>query len=134
MEPVRYISKSSSFAKEGHIILSLVAFALLYSCAYDDEETLNPMGSCDTVDITYSGVIQPLLASNCYSCHSGSSPTGGIRLDSYEYVSEVAMDGSLSGTVNWEPGYPPMPRNLDQLDSCKLYYINTWIEEGYPDN
>ena len=121
----------NALSMKGHIILTVVAFVLSFSCTKDSMESLNP---CDTVAITYSGAIQPVLEASCYGCHSGSSPQGGVSLDSYDAVRVVAMDGRLAGTVNYEPGYPPMPQRQPQLDSCKLYYINTWIEQGAPNN
>ena len=127
-----YFDISFSLVREkGQLILILVALSLFSSCTKDSIESLNP---CDTVAITYSGVVQPILEVNCYGCHSGSSPRGNVSLDNYDDVKVVALDGRLGGTVNYEPGYSPMPQMRDQLDSCYLYYINTWIEEGAPNN
>ena len=134
---MKYLFLKNSFLvikKKGQIILILVAFIALFSCTYDDEETLFPQHPCDTVAITYSGVVQPILVASCYECHSGLNPQGDVLLDNFEDVRDAAIDGRLGGTINYKPGYPPMPRGRAQLDSCKLYFINTWIEQGTPDN
>lgn len=112
----------------------LVASIMLFSCTSDSLEDLIPLNPCDTVAITYSGVIQPILEANCYGCHSGNNPRGDVLVDNYEDVRDLAIDGRLGGVVNHEAGYPPMPQMRPQLDTCELYYINTWIELGAPDN
>jgi len=55
------------------------------SCYYDSEEALYPSlsSSCDTITVTFSGTITPILANSCLSCHSNATaPSAGnnIRL------------------------------------------------------
>ncbi len=134
MKYFEFIISGSHIRVKGQLILLTVAFFLFFSCTYDDEETLNPLNPCDTVAITYSGLIQPILDAHCYSCHSGNNPRADISLEEYEDVRDLAIDGRLGGVINYEAGYIPMPYRRDQLDSCNLYYINSWIEDGAPNN
>ncbi|MBN1186239.1 MAG: hypothetical protein JXB49_28435 [Bacteroidales bacterium] len=114
-------------------------FILLHSCYYDSEEYLFPElnNSCDTLDITYSGTIQPMLQSNCYVCHSNSNAAGlggNIRLEDYEDVKTVADDGRLYGSIAHESGFSPMPRGGSQLNDCIIQQTKIWIDNGAPNN
>ncbi len=122
--------------KKGHVFSLLVAWSLFFSCTYDDEETLILSNPCDTVPVTYSGVIQPILETYCYSCHSSNNPSGGIILDNYEDVRDIALeeDSRLIGSINHEAGYAAMPQRQSKLDSCKLHYFDVWVEQGGANN
>jgi uncharacterized membrane protein len=53
----------------------------------------NPLGAsetlpCDTVSVSYSGKIAPMMAKSCTvaGCHGGPTPAAAIALDSYDAV------------------------------------------------
>lgn len=89
---------------------------------------------CDTTNVTYSGTIWPLIELNCYGCHSGSQPSGGILLVDYNSVVIQANNGKLFGAVNHDTGFEPMPKNAPKLSDCKIDQIKIWIEDGTPNN
>lgn len=106
----------------------------LNSCYYDNEEELYPaVITCDTITVTYSKTIVPILTSYCYSCHSGSAPTGGLNLDSYASASAQATSGKLYGVVSHTSG-SPMPKNGTKLEDCKISQIQKWAKAGAPNN
>jgi hypothetical protein len=56
-------------------------------------EKQNPMGEsetlpCDTVSVSYSGKIAPMMEKSCNvaGCHAGPTPAADIALDSYAAV------------------------------------------------
>jgi len=126
----RYYSKF--ITASGVITFFLIMAFLSLSCSKDNDT--GPKHPCDTIEVTFSGVIQPLLQQNCFECHGDGSTRGDVILDTYEDVNEIVLDGRLYGAVNHLAGYSAMPYFRDQLDSCSLYFINKWIEEGAPDN
>ena len=89
---------------------------------------------CDTVDVSYSGTIEPMLETYCVGCHNSSLANGGVDLSSYQGVRTVAMDGRLRGVSLWLSGYPMMPQGGDQLPDCELDQIISWIDAGAPNN
>jgi hypothetical protein len=105
----------------------------LGGCYYDNEEDLY-LGSktCDTTNVTYSASVAPVFAGYCYSCHSGSAPSGGIKVDSYSSV--VANITRIRGAINHQPGFLAMPQNGGSLSGCDLTIIDIWIREGMPEN
>ena len=54
-------------------------------------------GTCNTDNISYSQFIKPTLTNTCIGCHSGSAPSGGVTLNTYQGVRAVALDGRLYG-------------------------------------
>lgn len=90
--------------------------------------------NCDSVNISYSLNIQPILALNCVGCHSGSSPDGGIALSSYANVKAQVDNGKLIGAVEGKAGYVPMPPGGISLSSCDISQLNLWVSDGAPNN
>lgn len=106
---------------------------VLGGCYYDNEEDLY-LGSstCDTTNVTYSASVAPVFAGYCNSCHSGSSPSGNIKTDSYASV--TANITRIYGAINHQSGFLPMPQNGGSLSRCDLTKIDIWIRQGMLDN
>lgn len=118
------------------ILLSLVSLAVV-SCYYDSEESLYPSlrSSCDTANVTFSGQVSEMLANNCLSCHSNStaaSSGNGIRLENYADVKSKAA--AVSGAINQNGSYSPMPKNGGKLSRCLIIQFDRWVLDGTPDN
>lgn len=94
----------------------------------------NSCGDCDTVGVTFSGTVSPIIQNNCQGCHSGGSPSGDIFLRNYNEVVAQASTGRLYGAISHADGYENMPYNQAQLSECKLDQIRIWIEDGMPNN
>lgn len=89
--------------------------------------------NCDSLNVTFSGTVMPIIQTNCAGCHSGSSPSGGISLTGYTGVETIASTGQLMGTIKHLTGYPAMPPS-GQLTDCQIAQINKWITNGKPNN
>ncbi len=117
------------------VILLIVLIVNLQSCYYDNEEALYPsMGSCDTTNVTYSGTIAPIMATNCNACHGGTIPNANVVTENYDGLKIIADDGRLEGTVNHRSGYTPMPKDRPQLSDCDLAKIRIWVKNGALNN
>lgn len=91
-------------------------------------------GGCDTDNVSYSQLVEPVLTTYCKGCHSGSAPSGGISLDSYSGVKIVADNGRLYGAIAWQNGFVAMPQGGNQLPQCTIDQIKSWIDAGAPNN
>ena len=118
---------------------SIILFIILLpvSCYYDNEEDLYPSLStnCDTISVTFSGTITPILANNCHTCHSNSQAAvngGNIRLENYADVQ--ARASLIAGSVNHETGFIPMPKNGGKIKPCSITQIEIWIRNGALNN
>ena len=117
------------------VILSLISAAVM-SCVWDNEDAYyaDPV-SCDTVNVSFSEDIVPLLVNHCYSCHSNLNAPGlggGLPLEDHQDVALSA--GRIEGAINHREGYQPMPREADKIDPCPIELFEAWINAGTPDN
>ena len=103
-------------------------------CYNDKEEVLYPQTVCDTAGVTYGVSVAPILSSNCNSCHGGSTPSAGIKLDLYTGVKQQVDNGRLWGAVSHSTAFAPMPKDGNQLNACSLAKIRLWIAAGAPNN
>lgn len=115
--------------------LAIVVISSISSCYYDNEEYLYPnQPLCDTLQVSYSAHVAPVMALHCNSCHSASAPSAGIVTDNYNSLRTIALNGRLPGAINHRPGYSPMPKGGNKLNNCDLARIDAWIRKGAPDN
>lgn len=119
------------------IILCLGTSAILFqSCVYRTGEENPEPSPCGNPDpVSYTTNVFPILDSKCIVCHTtGANPGGGIILDTYAGLKSTVDNGSLSGAINHENGFSAMPRNQPKLEDCTLELIESWIDDGAPEN
>jgi len=105
----------------------------LQSCSYDKEMLVVSSNCPDTVNISFSAKVQPILQANCFSCHANGSSAGNVSLQTYDQVKAIAGSGHLLGSISHSAGFAPMPIG-GKLDDCSIQAIKTWIEEGIKNN
>ncbi|MEZ4827729.1 MAG: hypothetical protein R3C61_15815 [Bacteroidia bacterium] len=96
--------------------------------------TCSDNSDCDTTNVTYSGMIQPLMDKYCTGCHSGTDPSGSLALDTHSGVAAVALNGKLYGAVDHQTGFVAMPRGGNKLPACDIVKIKTWVDQGALNN
>lgn len=115
--------------------LLLILSGFCVSCYYDSEESLYPdLGSCDTLKVTYSGSIVPLLDNNCLGCHSlteSHNKGGDVVLEGYSNVVN-ARDAVIQSINHIGPN--PMPKDAGKLKNCLIRQFEIWVDSGYLDN
>jgi hypothetical protein len=125
------------------IIFSVIVLLGFQQCSSDGKDITLPDDSntpdCDVSNVTFSGTVWPIISSNCTSCHSGTSPNGGVRLESFATIKVQASIpagsyGSLYGAISHNSGNNPMPRNANKLSDCDIQLIKAWIDAGMPNN
>ncbi len=87
--------------------------------------------SCDTLNVTYANQISKLVQTNCFACHSGTTPNGGIKLTSYTEVSNVVKTGVLISAIKRLNGVTAMPPSVP-LSSCNIRTFELWKQKNYP--
>lgn len=91
-------------------------------------------GSCDSVNVTYSSTLKPMIQTYCGNCHTAQNPGGGFDLSTQTGLANAANSGRLMGAVKQESGYSPMPKGQNKLSSCSITQIQKWISDGTPNN
>lgn len=120
-------------------LISLVLFlAFLPSCEKNKSENPEDLVCNETINsVSYYDDIQPIIASNCYRCHSNENNgelAEGNDLEDYLDIFPFAKAGTLSGVVRHDDGFIPMPLNDDKLTLCDILKIELWVAEGAMEN
>ncbi len=122
-------------------------FRLAPPVEYAEEEEA-PEPELETVEEArlYHDVVQPILASRCYTCHGSDRVEGGLRLDSFEAI----MAGGDSGSIvtAGQPHQSELIRRLHlpladdermppegrtQPTSDEIAVLQWWVSVGAPD-
>ena len=121
-----------------YLSVVFITSAVIFSCSKKSEDPISQDSgggnACDTVNMTYSGNIKPILQANCYSCHGNGQINGGVTLDSYAGVKAVADNGKLISVITHAPGFPQMPQGGAKLSECNINKIRDWINRGTQNN
>jgi hypothetical protein len=120
------------------LILAFIIFSFS-KCYYYKEEVLNPVlaNSCDTTNITYSGKVVPIFATNCLSCHGNAAVAGGdgggIKLEDFPDLK--ANLNRAYGAMSHLPGFFPMPKGMSStIDPCQIKIVRIWKDAGALNN
>ena len=87
---------------------------------------------CDSINVSYSGTIAPMLKLYCSGCHNSTTSSAGIILDNYTSAVANANNGQIIGAVTAKKGFVPMPQSGNALSACKIAEIRRWIVLGTP--
>jgi hypothetical protein len=88
---------------------------------------------CDLLNVTFTGIVWPIIQNSCTGCHSGAAPSGNLHLESYSDVKTIANNGKLLGVINAQSPYPQMPPGTP-LSSCRKDQITLWVNNGGNNN
>ena len=120
-----------------NIFFVFLSILLLNSCEYNDEQSLYDIFDCDTSFVSFQDDINPIISSNCRSCHSGEYPAGDILLETYDQISLVANDSSQRGiiyVITRPEGDPDLMPKGYRLTQCQIDKIIAWKEQGLLNN
>jgi len=112
-----------AFLALGTLLILLVAFS---SCKNNTYEAFNTI--CDTSNVKFAAVINPIITDKCVSCHNNLNHEKGINLDGYANVKDN-YEGILSTTRSGK-----MPPSGSPLDACSITKIQTWVNQGANNN
>lgn len=113
------------------LLLSLSGACLL-ACG----EKQNPLGSseqsCETMTVSYSGTIAPMMAASCTvpgACHSNENYVAGVALETYEDVKLHAA----SSNREIQAQSMPIGRGAPLTDTDRENFA-LWVSCGMPNN
>ncbi|MFM7320397.1 MAG: DUF1549 domain-containing protein, partial [Armatimonadota bacterium] len=75
---------------------------------------------------------RPVFAERCVSCHAGTKPAAGLRLDIPGGWKGVATSGKLLAALRHENGAPAMPPSGNRLSERQIDGIALWVRQGAP--
>jgi len=118
---MKYILFSSAIA--------LIIFNV--SCKNNSVEALSNGSICDTTAVKYSTAITSMMTNHCTNCHGGSSPSAGLKLESY---SDLFTNGQASLLRMKDISDPMPPKPSGKLDDCNINKLAAWINQGSKNN
>ena len=93
--------------------------------------------------VLYADVIQPILESRCYACHSSRRQKGDLRLDDVEFIRQGGENGPVieAGRADSSELFSRMmlsledddhmpPNEKPQPSSSEIALIQSWINDG----
>lgn len=108
----------------------------------EETTTFKPINNVDQA-VVYSDVVQPILKTKCYSCHSAKKQKGDLRLDEIPYIQrggehgEIIVAGTPDSSLLYNALLLPLehdnhmpPKGKPQLTSTEIAILQNWIEEG----
>ncbi len=112
------------------INVTLLLFITFYGCEKNVEEDYeDDTVDCSAVETYYTENVAPILSSNCTGCHSGSTASAGLHLDSYTSVYSAIKSGDVSARVNRNSGDNGfMPQGGQKLSDANLDILQTFFE------
>ncbi len=93
----------------------------------------NACNDCDPTRFEFNAHVLPVIVKNCEGCHSGTNPSGGIRLTNYFQIKEQADNGKLLGSLKHQSGFSSMPPS-GKMPDCQISIIESWINNGAPND
>lgn len=106
---------------------------MIYDWIMQGAQNNECIDGCNTNDVSFAADIEPVISSNCLSCHSGPNPNGGISLATHSEITSIAQTGLLMNVLTASGGASLMPP-AGALDNCSIDKIEKWINDGSPNN
>ncbi len=118
-----------------HRIIKLTLFifgitAVISSCYYDNEEELYPGEIiCDTDSLSYNADIATIINTKCAlpACH------GGTQNPSFSDFNAVSQNAGRIKVRAVEQMTMP-PSSVTPLSECEIKQLESWINNGAPQN
>jgi hypothetical protein len=118
------------------IIIAIISISV-NSCTNANKEELIPEAPCDTVGMSYSQDIVPILNNYCYECHGANTYSiSGVNLSDYNTLKSYSngVEGQLYKNITHTSDHPmPLPPR-PKLSDCNINKILDWINQGAPNN
>ncbi len=119
------------------LLAFLISGIAFNSCVKDTGQIPVPpsISLCDSLNVTYTSDIKPILISNCAvpTCHVPAG-TGPGDYNDYATVKAAVDMGVFKQRVIVTKDMPPPPPPVFPLPDSTLQKINCWLDDGAPNN
>ena len=117
--------------KTAFLLISIVTLAV--ACKDDDIViTDQPQSICDSLDITYTSYIKPLLDdAGCSGSYCHGAGAGGFTIADYATTKATASEVKFLKSIKHELGASAMPKNGNKLSNEQITRIECWVQNGF---
>jgi len=119
------------------LLTTILLFVL--SCTYDNKEDLYEpieIDPCMSEMVSFSEEVFPIIESNCNTsgCHNSNDRAANIVLTTYQEVLIYVDNDELVKVIKHEGDLTPMPLGRAKMLSCDIGLIESWVNNGAPNN
>jgi len=112
------------------LMLTVLVLSSCESTTYEDLQESAIIGS----DINYTNDIQPIIASNCLSCHSGGGVSSFRPLGTYTQLKEAILTTNLLDRIQRQNGEQGQMPQTGRMSQSNINLILQWNANGLPEN
>jgi hypothetical protein len=118
------------------LFISCCVISIFTNCTNDKADVIYPApSSCDTTLVSHSKDLTPIMAHNCFDCHSGANASGGYNLEDTTTLQNAVLDGTLISAIKQDGILAsPMPVEKPKLTSCEINKFIAWGNQGAKGN
>ena len=130
-----YSSVSANRMPKGLPYFTTAQKALFQKWMNEGKQNTICVNNCDTLSVTYTKSIAPVLQNYCLGCHNTTnaiSSGGGILLDNYQNVKTQAISGHLLCSLDWSSTCSKMPKGNTPLSFCDIRKFIIWNKNNCP--
>ena len=108
----------------------IISFLALFVIACEKNIESDYVGyDCNEVISYYQESVVPIMSNHCVGCHTGSSASGGLALNSFDAAVSGIMNGNVIHRINMETSNPLfMPLGSEKLSQQQLDIIQNFSE------
>lgn len=120
-----------------YTITLLILASALSSCYYDVEDELYPAaktGNCDSIKGSFILEVEPMINSQCKSCHNNTFASAGVNLEGFDNIKAATLNGRVLQSIQHSSGTSPMPQGQAKIDDCLIKGVELWKNGGAPNN
>lgn len=116
----------------GASLVVIVSVLAQTSCYYDNEVEQYGVTTCDTVSISYTADIKPIIEANCLSCHVAGGQQSSSPFDTYNSLKQYTLNREIVKRINGD-GVAIMPPS-GSISNCDKLKIEAWVNAGALNN
>jgi hypothetical protein len=120
--------------KEIILFISCCLVIVFTGCTNGKADVIYPAPSCDTTLVSHSKDLTPIMAANCFDCHSGSNPIGGWNLQDTTTLQMLVLNGTLISAIEQDGNASLMPQGKAKLTPCEINKFIAWGDQGAKGN
>jgi hypothetical protein len=99
----------------------------IFSCETNVVKSDDPLVDCSIKESYYDTSVSSIMSQSCNGCHSGGSPSGGIRTDNYSDVKNGIS--SILNRVERDVSMPGfMPLGSQKLSDEKISVLQAFLD------
>ncbi|MBL0309024.1 MAG: hypothetical protein IPP77_04905 [Bacteroidetes bacterium] len=96
--------------------------------------TCSHVCTCDSTNVTFAAVVNPMIQTYCLGCHTTGAEQGGVNLNGYNNMMPYINNGKFMSSIKHDVGVVAMPYGTQKLSDCTIGKLQHWVDAGAANN